>query len=323
MDGIQVLWGWQPAAYLFLGGMGAGAFIAAMVLWYKDAKAYHRTIMYSIIAAVVCLIVGLLLLLSELINPLRGMMMWQSFSNFSSWMTFGAWVAFAAIVVFLLEAVRLGKFSGKILAHVWSGFDERKQSLQKVLGIVGCVLAFGVAVYTGILLMSAPGIPLWNTVLIPCLFTVSALDTGIALVEIISFCVRKKEGLSFEMSRFFEMGVIALAGLELVVLAILLISMAGVQDPATHTQLIAQESAQLLASGSFAVYFWVLVVAIGLVIPLTVAIVAVMRKGHTKQVVVFGGALSALVGGCTLRFLIVMAGAHADPVLTTMTQLLG
>ena len=51
----------------------------------------------SVLAAVVCLIAGLLLLLSELINPVRGMMMWQSFSNFTSWMTFGAWIVFAAV----------------------------------------------------------------------------------------------------------------------------------------------------------------------------------------------------------------------------------
>ena len=49
-----------------------------------------------------------------------------------------------------------------------------------------------VAAYTGILLMSAPGVPLWNTLLLPCLFTVSALDTGVALVELVERGVERK-----------------------------------------------------------------------------------------------------------------------------------
>lgn len=308
--------------YLFLGGMGAGAFIAAMVLFFKDAKSHHRTIMYSILVSVICLIVGLLLLLSELIHPLRGMIMWQSFSNFSSWMTWGAWLVFVTIAIFLLQAICLGERSKKFVSKLWKGFDKHSTSLQKIVGIIGCVLAFGVALYTGILLMSAPGVPLWNTILIPLLFTVSALDTGIALVELISFGVRKKEGLSTEMSRFFEISVIVLVVLELLVLAVLLFSSAGAPD--TYAQSIAQGSVQLLVSGSYAVPFWVLVVAIGLVIPLIAALVTLVRKINTsKQVVIVGGAVSALIGGCTLRFLIIMSGAHADPVIDMVAQLLG
>ena len=38
---LQLTWSWQPALYLFLGGMGAGAFIMAAVLFLID-KAKHR-----------------------------------------------------------------------------------------------------------------------------------------------------------------------------------------------------------------------------------------------------------------------------------------
>lgn len=40
---LQTMWGWQPALYLFLGGMGAGAFIMAAVLFLID-RARHRLI---------------------------------------------------------------------------------------------------------------------------------------------------------------------------------------------------------------------------------------------------------------------------------------
>ena len=41
---LQSVWGWQPALYLFLGGMGAGAFVVAAVL-------YLRCLLYTSDAA--------------------------------------------------------------------------------------------------------------------------------------------------------------------------------------------------------------------------------------------------------------------------------
>ena len=168
MEGLQDIWGWQPALYLFLGGMGAGAFIAAMVVYFREGDKARSTVFASLVAAVVCLAVGLLLLLSELITPLRGMMMWQSFSNFGSWMTFGAWIVFAALVVFALEAIVVWEKTAGALAKRIKGFDGYAPKLARALGVVSCVLGFCVAVYTGMLLMSAPGVPLWNTLLLPC-----------------------------------------------------------------------------------------------------------------------------------------------------------
>ena len=40
---LQTIWSWQPALYLFLGGMGAGAFVMAAVLFLID-RTRHRLI---------------------------------------------------------------------------------------------------------------------------------------------------------------------------------------------------------------------------------------------------------------------------------------
>ena len=147
MEGLQDIWGWQPALYLFLGGMGAGAFIAAMVVYFREGDKARSTVFASLVAAVVCLAVGLLLLLSELITPLRGMMMWQSFSNFGSWMTFGAWIVFAALVVFALEAIVVWEKTAGALAKRIKGFDGYAPKLARALGVVSCVLGFCVLVH--------------------------------------------------------------------------------------------------------------------------------------------------------------------------------
>ena len=41
-------------------------------------------------------------------------------------------------------------------------------------------------------------------------------------------------------------------------------------------------------------------------------------EGHRNEAIVCVGAVGALIGGCALRFLVVMAGLHADPVAGTV-----
>lgn len=323
MEGLQGVWGWQPALYLFLGGMGAGAFIAAMVVYFKEGQARSATVFASIAAAVACLAVGLLLLLSELITPWRGMMMWQSFSNFGSWMTFGAWIVFAALVVFAAEAVCVWDKAVSIIAKRRAGFEALAPKLARVLGIVGCVLGFCVAAYTGVLLMSAPGVPLWNTALVPCLFTVSALDTGIALVEVVAFANRKKEELGRETTRILQYSVIALVVFEFVILAALVISLMGVSPEESPAAMTAAQSVALIVGGKLAPFFWILVVVFGLVAPLISSILAVLGRGGEDHRAAVAGAAGAMIGGCALRFIIVLAGLHADPVIAAVSQLMG
>lgn len=330
MEALQTVWGWQPALYLFLGGMGAGAFVAAVVVYAREGAEHPRLITYSIGAAVACLVVGLLLLLSELITPVRGMLMWQSFSNFSSWMTVGAWVVFAAVAVFALMGLAVAPGVTRAIERRWPGYGKVRPHLARTLGAAGLLLALGVAAYTGVLLMSAPGVPLWGSPLLPVLFTVSALDTGIALVEVLSFVIRRQEQMAHSVHRLLAASVIVLVLLEAAVLVALLAGlMAGPPAEAVLDVGAAMGAAQAAASahalvaGPLAVPFWMLVVAAGLVMPLMAAAVSLAERRAPSRGLVLGGAVGALVGGCALRFLMVMDGAHADPVMGAVAQLLG
>lgn len=327
MSELQVVWGWQPALYLFLGGLSAGTFIAAALLFFRDRANSRRVVCLSCWLALLCLALGLVLLITELSNPLRGMMMWQSFSNFTSWMTIGAWAL--AMVVFFAMALLCTPVVAKRFEKEGkssSGLDGTR----RILAIVGVVLALVVAAYTGILLMAAPGVPLWNTVLLPCLFVVSGMDTGVALVELVA--VFSGEGVSARASRLMSRCVISLVAAELIVLAAFL-------GLASAGGAFAGASAQLVVSGSLALPFWLLVVLVGLLLPL-VAAVGQIRRGKTAKTVggqgsaknaedaqgkaagvapgghglALAGALGALVGGCALRFIVLAAGVHGDVV---------
>ena len=314
---LQLMWSWQPALYLFLGGMGAGAFIMAAVLFLIGSKKHRLVVCVSMWAAFASLAVGLLLLLSELITPVRGMMMWQSFSNFGSWMTYGAWGAFCALAVFAVSALLAMRPVGNWLAKKWKWFAKHGVALRKVLAGVGIVLGAFVAVYTGMLLMSAGGVPLWDSPLLPCLFTVSAFDTGVALVEVIAVLLSKKDPLAHRAAVLMERIVVVLVVLEVAVLAVFLGSLLGA-DSATAAGAAGAASAQLLTTGGLSTVFWGMVVACGLVLPFVMALLGLaLRKRDTKPLMALG-AIGALIGGCELRFLILAAGVHADVLAQTV-----
>lgn len=317
---LQTIWGWQPALYLFLGGMGAGAFIMAAVLYLIDQKRHAKIVCASMWASAICLGVGLLLLLSELTQPARGLMMWQSFSHFTSWMTYGAWGAFGAIAVFGLSAVlAVGKVEKRFARNA-----ERMKGLvrvRKVLAVVGIVFGLFVAVYTGMLLMMAPGVPLWNTPLLPCLFAVSGVDTGIALVEVTAVVLAKKDPLASRASWLMEVAVVALVVVECLVLGALLVSSLGGEGSAAAAA--AAQSAQMLAAGSLAPLFWGLVVGCGLVLPLVASVVGLVKHKKGAGRLMACGAAGALIGGCALRFLVLAAGVHADVVGETVMKMIG
>lgn len=327
---LQLTWSWQPALYLFLGGMGAGAFVMAAVLFLIDRTKHRLIVCVSMWAALVSLAVGLLLLLTELITPARGLIMWQSFGHFTSWMTYGAWGAFAAMAVFAVSALLAARPVGVWLAKKWKWFGKNGIALRRVLAVVGIALGAFVAVYTGMLLMSAGSVPLWDTPLLPLLFTVSAFDTGVALVELVAVAAAKKDPLAPKARTLMERVVVVLVVVEMLVLAAFLASMLG-GDVQTAIGATGAASAELLTTGGLAACFWGMVVACGLVLPLVMAVASlVLHKRDKKQGKkrAFGplmalGAVGALIGGCELRFLILAAGIHADVITETVMSLIG
>lgn len=319
---LQTIWGWQPALYLFLGGMGAGTFVMAAVLYLIDRKRHGLIICASMWAAVASLGVGLLLLLSELTQPLRGMMMWSAFDHFTSWMTYGAWGAFGALVVFGVSALLATPSIVKRLSSKETWYAKHGGSVRRVLAVAGIALGAFVAVYTGMLLMSSGGVPLWDTWLLPCLFTVSAFDTGVALVELISVVVSKKERIAHKAQTLMERIVIVLVLLELAVLAAFFSAMLGA-DTATALGATAAQSAEMLTAGVLAPYFWGMVVVCGLALPLIMAVIGLASKKKDVRAATAIGAIGALVGGCELRFLILAAGLHANLAAAALMAVAG
>ncbi len=304
MTELQTTWNWMIAVYLFLGGLGAGAACTTAIIGLTTGERFKKTMVFGTWAAAIILGMGALLLVLDTAQPLRAMIMPISFVHFSSWMTIGAWLLLAAIILNGLAALFWTDKTTEWLGRLWKPFSEKRKVWRTVFLALALPVSFGVAVYTGILLGVLPFRPLWHTWLLPVLFTVSAMDTGVALVTGHAFFREKGEG-SGKLRLALEIAAILLIVTEAVVLYLFLNrALTGTPD--------AARSAQVLTEGVLSPYFWILVVAIGLGVPLVACFIQltglhkVLRKAAGSIPLV--AAISCLLGGLTLRFMVVMAG---------------
>ena len=140
--------------------MGAGAFVVAALLYFLDRQSNRKTICAASWAATACLVAGLLLLLSADEPVARHAVVAKLQQRDVVDDVRCAWVVFAAVIVFGLMAVLSTEQWVKPVSKKWKGYPKARNRMRSVLAVVGIALGLCVAMYTGILLMSVPGVPL-------------------------------------------------------------------------------------------------------------------------------------------------------------------
>ncbi|MFN2225195.1 MAG: NrfD/PsrC family molybdoenzyme membrane anchor subunit [Anaerolineae bacterium] len=321
-------WGWLIAIYLFLGGMGAGSFLMAAVFELTGIRYEHDyspTCMAGAGVSGPLLLIGTLLLVFDLgagmREPWRILMM---FTNPSSVMTWGIWILTLFLPICFLygllellhnqpgiligarRRLRLLARRYRFLPKVWRLLPRRLRvvpetlpyrRIKRVVCSLGSVLAVATAVYTGVLLSVVKAVPLWNTPILPALFFVSAISTGMGL----SFDLAATLALPEIHRRYTVMPLVHMLfiGLEVALLALLMIVSLGKGGEAA-------ESARLILLGNRSVIFWVVVMGFGMVYPFMVHVYAFARHSHGF----FSGILSGagiVIAGLFVRYLIVAA----------------
>jgi len=302
MVGLQTTWGWLIAVYLFLGGLGAGAFVAGAIVSLVTGERFKSTVRFAAWTSAIAIAVGVLMLLIHAGKPFRALVMFNSFDNLSSWMAIGAWLLFGAILFNGLFALLwTDKVLNWLSAH-WNWAFRSRKVFRVILAVLGIFINLGVAVYTGVLLGVLPFRPLWNTWWLPALFTASALDTGVGIVTGYATLGERAEGAK-KLRIVLEGCIIALIAIEGTVLYLYLSNMLkGSPD--------LVRSVELLTKGGLSGFFWALVVGMGLAIPLLICITQLsgLLKKRAAFIVPLIGLTSCLIGGWTLRFLVLSAG---------------
>lgn len=167
---------------------------------------------------------------------------------------------------------------------------------------VGLVLAVGTAVYTGLLLSVVDAAPLWSTPILPALFLLSAISTGMGL----SIDLSATLAIPQVQRRFNNLPLVHLIiiGLEVALLALLLVS-------ALNQRGEAAASAKQILTGPGSAVLGVLVVGFGMLYPLMVHVYAYARHSHGYLSGIFSG-VGIVIAGLFVRYLIVAA---ATPVI--------
>lgn len=284
---FEPVWGAVIAWYLFLAGLGGGAFVTSAFLGWRHPEAVAMRKIGHLIAPIV-VIIGLCLLMVDaeggFHNPLRFALL---LTNFGSVMTWGV-VFLAAFTVISIVVVALDFFKKNV--PVW-------------LDIAGVVFAVCVAMYTGALLGVAKTFPLWNNALLPILFLVSAISTGAAAVLLASIFKHADEFNRVGVLKKFHF---CLPIIEFVLAASLLFI-------TSSNSVAGWNSVVSLVAGQWAPLFWIGFVIIGLVGPTALETWLLFfspkefeesRKAHWIS---FGSDVGVLVGGFLLRYLVVVA----------------
>lgn len=279
-----MVWDAIIAIYLFLAGLGAGAFaLGALTNWAKTPAPTMKKVAF--IVAPVAVAVGTLMLVVDahagLMNPLR---FFGLVANLGSVMAWGVIILSAFLVVSIVDLIVL-------LA---------KKSTPKALDVVGAVLAVCVAAYTGVLLGDAGvAFPLWNMAVLPILFIVSAASTGIAVTLLITRLVAADEASALPWLGKAGL-VLPVLELALVIALLAVAGMAGGSAGAAGAASVAN-----LVSGPYAVAFWLGFVVIGLAVPFVLELMS--HRGSQSKALPMAGEACVLVGGFMLRYLVIMA----------------
>lgn len=273
------VWTWPIAGYLFLGGLGAGVSIvvAAADLFFGLGSVLYLCLLVAIAA----LALGSFLLIFELGRPLQ---FWRVFSKQKAVLTFGAWMV-SALIVF--DIIYLSCF---ISWFPWEGIAVLRVILSALCLIIGC----GVLMYTGIELSSMKGRLLWNTPILPILFALSGLLTGIAACLL---CVGLWAEAISPATLTLLYAVMRSLGIGLTVV-VLITSFIYVLMIYTSSNKSARNAMKRWLSGTFAPGFWGGLIVVGLVLPLLLFALDTVMFDMIASVFI-------ICGGLCLRFLVV------------------
>jgi formate-dependent nitrite reductase membrane component NrfD len=284
-------WSWTIALFLwFVGIAGMGS-----VAYYFSRKAPLA------LTIIISLIVGLLFVVSHLTRwwnlPMTIFTAITEFSfNFGSWMFWGfAILSVHLVLAAVVAAANLSFLKNIPVLKIFVPLLKACNESNLFLGLFA-VAGFASTVYSGFLLSTAAGVPLWNTALIPVLWVISASVATVALIEL--FYVL---GWTDEREAAFGLRL----GLGLDVMKLLAV-LAFIHISLTVGTMGAQIGAARMFSGDLALMTWVGVIGIGILVPLAIGGLSLLI-GKKKPLLIVSS-VAALAGVLILRAVVLLAG---------------
>jgi Ni/Fe-hydrogenase subunit HybB-like protein len=201
---VEIHWSILIVVYPYVTGLVAGAFILASLVKIFNVKEVQPTYRLALLTALAFLLVAPLPLLLHLGRPERFYEILLTPNPTSAMAMFGFVYAWYLMGVLLLEIwfefradlIRLGRETRSSLRWLYRALslfsrDDSPESVAfdrkaiKTITVIGVPSAFLLHGYVGFIFGSVKANPWWNSVLMPIVFLMSAIVSGIALVVLI------------------------------------------------------------------------------------------------------------------------------------------
>jgi len=295
----QAVWRWKIAAYLFLAGTGAGAVIVGIL---GDFMGYVIPAKIAIAFGVPTVAFSTLFLIADLGRPakfFRAML-----HPGTSWISRGFFIVSALIVS--------GGFT--VILWVWpfGSVLDADQGFRTALEVIALVFAVATCIYTGILIGVVVSRPFWNNPLLPILFLISAVSTGIGGVFFITPIICSVMGIASPKTAEF------VARLESVDVILVIAEAIAIYLYLTLVFDRAPEAARLLLTGKLSGLFWGGFLGAGLLVPVVIESFSSVRHAEVSlSLAPLVAGVFLLVGGFLMRLLILAAGIRSPLMVRT------
>lgn len=320
------LWGFLIVLYPYITGLVAGAFIMASLVRVFSVKPLEPVYRLSLLTALSFLLCATLPLLFHLGHPERcfEIMMTPHFS--SPMAMFGFVYAWYLMAVLLLELwfdyrqdfVEWSKTEAGLRGIIYRAFtlgvmDQSDSALRldwkmgRILSIIGIPSAFLLHGYVGFIFGSIKANPWWGNVLMPIIFILSAVVSGIAL------CVFNYMVLTWIRRRTIDMHCIDVMGMFLFYALVVDAAVEGLDW--IHRIYSAEEGFQVIKYMAREKLFYTLSigqVAIGTLLPMLMLGSLQLFRRRVPDIVrkrfYFASAFMILIGVLAMRWNVVIGG---------------
>jgi Ni/Fe-hydrogenase subunit HybB-like protein len=321
---IEIHWSILIVVYPYITGLVAGAFILASLVKVFNVKEVQPTYRLSLLTALAFLLVAPFPLLLHLGHPERSFEIFLTPNLTSAMAMFGFVYAWYLMAVLLLEVwfeyrrelvIRAGR---EVFPLNWihralslfstdaseasAAFDRKAIKAITIIGIPSAFLLHG---YVGFIFGSVKANPWWGSVLMPIVFLMSAIVSGIALVVFLYMVLTAMRGEPIDMrcldkiTSYLFYAVIVDFSLEAL--------------DFIHRLYQSEESVKILGrliTHKLFMSLFVLQILLGMLIPLGIMVVAKWRKFNEdmRKLLYFTAVILIQLGIFSTRWNVVIGG---------------
>ena len=321
---VEIHWSILVVVYPYITGLVAGAFILASLVQVFNVKEVQPTYRLALLTALAFLIIAPLPLLLHLGHPFRSYEIFLTPQLKSAMAMFGfvyLWYLMAVLllelwfeyrrdlVVWSRQAAFPMNWLYRILSFFSTDISERAVAFDhkaiKIITLIGIPSAFLLHGYVGFIFGSVKANPWWSSVLMPLVFLMSAIVSGIALVVFLYMVIAplREEGVDMRcldrITSFLFYAVIVdftLEGLDFI-----------------HRLYQSEESIKILSrlvTDKLFISLWVIQIFLGMLVPLGIMITVKSLKfnAELRRLLYFASVILIQLGIFATRWNVVIGG---------------